>query len=182
MIFSPLILQWRDHTLFGKPYHHRANALFWLPTGSYSSQRQLNIGANTWRFNPYYAGTLILSPEWEVSFRLMYLWSTKNTSPNPFIASSSIQPGTAFHMNYSVSYEIKHGLRAGLAGYYLNQTRRDRVDNMSVVDSGEKIYALGPGFIWKNKAGITTFNAYGEFGAENRPEGFSVVARHAWVW
>lgn len=184
LIISPFMLQWTDSTLFGKPYFHRLNMIFALPTGDYGRNNDVNIGTNTWRFNPYYAGTLLLSAKWEASFRLHYLWSSENDQPHSTIFSgiSDIQAGSAFHMNYSVSYETSPGFRIGLAGYYLDQLSRDRIDGQSQVDSGEKFHGIGPGFMWQRQDALLTVNSYIEFGAENHTEGYKLVVRYAWFF
>jgi hypothetical protein len=182
LIVSPFMLQWTDSTLFGKPYFHRLNAIFFLPTGDYDRNNDVNIGNNTWRFNPYYAGTLFLSPKWELSFRLHYMWSSENDDPNPTLLANDTQAGEVFHMNYAASYATSDHFRVGISGYYLNQMSRDRIDGRSVSNSGEKVYGLGPGFMWKRPGGILTVNSYVEFGAENRPEGYKLVARYAWLF
>lgn len=49
---SPLMIQWMDKTLFGKPFIQRVAFSFTLPTGSYDNTRVLNAGNNYTSFNP----------------------------------------------------------------------------------------------------------------------------------
>ena len=102
--------------------------------------------------------------------------------PLAFAGADDIQAGSAFHVNYSVSYELSQGLRIGLAGYYLKQLKRDRIDGHAQINSGEKIHGLGPGLMWQHKNMLLTVNSYLEFGAENRTEGYKIVARYAWLF
>jgi hypothetical protein len=182
LIFSPFILQWTDNTLFGKPYFHRFNLILMAPTGDYDKDNQVSTGTNTWRFNPYYAGTVMLTSKWAVSFRLHYLWNEKNDDPNPLIANEDTQAGELFHMNWTTSYEVAPGLRLGLGGYYLNQLSSDRIDGHSQPDSKEKVYSIGPGLVWRREGGMLNINSYFEFGAENRPQGHKLVIRYAWLF
>lgn len=175
LIISPFLLQWTDTTLFGKPYFQRINAIFAVPTGSYKRGREVNIGSNTYRFNPYYAGTLHLNKKWAASFRMHYLWSGKNDSPTgPF---DSTQAGNAFHINMATSFQFTSKWRVGLSGYYLKQTTDDRINGISQSDSKEQVFGLGPGLFYRHKNSSCTFNSYREFNAENRSEGYKLLAK-----
>lgn len=177
LIFSPFILQWVDHKIFNMPYFHRVNFPFILPTGRYDRDSALNIGSHLYSFNPYYAFTLFITPKLETSWRLHYLWNSKNNSPPRLFQADSIQPGQAFHLNYAVSYEIFDGLRAGLAGYYLNQITDDKVDDHKRDHSKENVFAIGPGLMFSKKGFFFYLNAFYETRAENRPEGMKFSLR-----
>jgi hypothetical protein len=182
LMFSPFLVQWSDSKLFGLPYQHRLNFVFHAPTGEYDRNDQINTGQNYWSFNPYYAGTLHLSSSWSASFRLHYLWNDENDEPAPF-AQHDTQVGDAFHMNYAVSYALSDAWRVGAAGYYLNQLSDDEIDGVSQANSKEQVFAIGPGVQYFSHAhkGIFDFNAYFETGAENRTEGYRLVARYRWL-
>jgi len=179
---SPLLIQWTDSTLFGKPYFHRLNFVFVLPTGSYDADNDVNTGSNLFSFNPHYAGTLHLNEKWATSFRLHYLWNSKNDDANPALGADDIQPGSAFHMNYAASYRATENLRLGVAGYYLKQLSDDQIDGVSQAMSKEEVFAIGPGLQYKTKGGVFNLNSYFESGAENRPEGYRLVARYSWIF
>jgi hypothetical protein len=182
LLVSPFLLQWTDSTLLGRPYYHRLNFLFSLPTGSYNEDRDVNPGANLYSFNPYYAGTLHWSSKWATSFRLHYLWNSENDSPNPALGADDIQPGQAFHMNYSASYKVTENLRLGIAGYYLKQLTDDKIDGVSQAGSREQVFGIGPGLHYQRQGGIFDLNAYYESEAENRPESHRIVARYSWLF
>ena len=182
LILSPFIIQWVDHKIFNMPYFHRINFPFILPTGRYDKDSAVNIGSHLYSFNPYYAFTLFLTPKLETSWRFHYLWNSKNTSPSPSFQADSIQPGQAFHLNYALSYEILDGLRAGVAGYYLNQITADRVEDHKMDHSKEKVFAIGPGLMFSKKRFFLYLNAFYETGAENRPEGMKISLRFSKVF
>lgn len=182
IIFSPFMLQWTNSELFGKPYFHRLNLIFTLPTGDYSATNDVNPGVNLVKFNPYYAGTLQLTPKLSTSFRLHYLWNGKNTDPNPLLNADSIQPGTATHLNFAMSYAVLPDLRLGLAGYYLSQLSEDRIDGVRQQDSKESVSSIGPGLHYRNGDEFFNLNSYYEFNAHNRAEGYRILARYAWLW
>jgi hypothetical protein len=134
---------------------------------------------NLVKFNPYYAGTLHWSPKLSTSFRLHYLWNGKNTDPNPVLNAKSIQPGSAFHMNYALSYEVIPNLRLGVAGYYLKQLTADRLDGVRQQDSKERVLSIGPGLYYRSKSSFFNLNSYFESHAINRTEGYRVIMRYA---
>jgi hypothetical protein len=182
LVLSPFIIQWVDHKILNMPFFHRINFPFILPTGRYDKDYDVNIGSHLYSFNPYYAFTLFITPKLETSWRFHYLWNSKNRNPpQPFVAES-IQPGQAFHLNYAFSYEILDGLRAGIAGYYLHQITSDRVDGRKRSDSKEKVFAIGPGFMFSKKSFFIYLNAFYETGAENRPEGKKISLRFSKVF
>jgi len=182
LILSPFIIQWVDHKILNMPYFHRINFPFILPTGRYDKDSAVNIGSHLYSFNPYYAFTLFMTPKLETSWRFHYLWNSKNHSPpRPFVADS-IQPGQAFHLNYAFSYEILDGLRAGIAGYYLDQITSDKVDGRKRTHSKEEVFAIGPGFMFSKKGFFVYLNAFYETGAENRPEGKKISLRFSKVF
>ena len=177
MIVSPLIIQWVDHKLFNMPFFHRINFPIILPTGKYNRDSPVNIGSNLFSFNPYYAFTYFLMPEFETSWRFHYLWNSKNSDPQKLFNADNVQPGQAFHLNYAFSYQILEGLRIGIAGYYLNQMTLDKIDGNKEANSKEKVFAIGPGLMFSRKSLFFYLTASYETGAENRPEGKKMTCR-----
>jgi hypothetical protein len=177
VILSPFIIQWVDQKIFNMPYFHRINFPIILPTGRYNKDSAINIGSHVVSFNPYYAFTLFVTPKLETSWRLHYLWNSKNRSPSAPFHADHIQPGQAFHLNYALSYEILDGFRAGIAGYYLQQTTADKVESHKRDHSKEKVFAIGPGLMFSKKGFFLYLNTFYETRAENRPEGIKISVR-----
>jgi len=182
IIVSPLIIQWMDHKIFNMPFSHRINFPIIFPTGRYSRNSPVNIGSNLYGFNPYYAFTYFLTPKFETSWRLHYLWNSKNNDPQKLFNADNIQPGQAFHLNYACSYQILEGLRIGIAGYYLNQITSDKIDGRKVTNSKEKVFAIGPGLMFSRKSLFFYLTAFYETGAENRSEGKKITCRFSKVF
>jgi hypothetical protein len=178
LIFSPLLLQWPEHKLFGKPFFSRLHVVeLVLPTGSYDRNAGVNVGSNVVSVSPQYAFTWLLTPKLETTARIHYLWNSRNNDPNPAYGARSIQPGQAFHFNASVSYLLRPKLRLGLAGYYLKGTSDPKVDSRSIADAREQIGAIGPG-LWASTGPLDVYvHAFFEMGAQNRPQGVRFVIR-----
>ncbi len=182
LIVSPFILQWPQTELFGRPYWQRLNLAFQLPTGRYDRHRAINPGSNHWSFNPHYALTWEFAEGWEASARLQYLLPGKNRDPAPPLADDYLQPGQAFHANYSVSLALDAHWRLGLSGYSLRQITDERVDGHDRPDSRERVDAIGPALMFGWGKSRLFLNAYHEYGARNRSEGSRLILRYSQVF
>ncbi|MFZ3116452.1 MAG: transporter [Syntrophales bacterium] len=177
LIINPIIIQWTDHKLFGKPYFHRFLIAVMLPTGDYDRNHAVNAGSHLFSINPYYAFTIIPTEKLELSGRLHYLWNSKNDDPFVGTGANDIQPGQAFHFNYAASYEVVKSVRLGINGYVLQQLTEDKVDGHSQSNSKERVFGIGPGIQFTCNGTFLYLNSYFETGAENRPEGALVIFR-----
>ncbi len=165
----------------GPVFMHRIEFQNLVPTGRYDKQRNLNAGSNFYSFNPYWAGTYFVLPEWTASWRLHYLWNAENDEPNTAGAKDDTQAGQAVHLNFASEYEVlPKQLRVGINGYYLKQFTNAEADGKGVADSREQVLGIGPGAVYHiSQNDHVFFNAYFETQAENRPEGTRFVGR--WV-
>lgn len=182
MIVSPLLLQWEPVQLLGRPFWQRLNFVFSLPTGDYDDDASINVGSNVWVFNPHYAFTWELSNRLEFSGRVHYAWSSRNNRPSSALGADDVQPGQAFHANYSLSYALGDAWRVGLAGYYLAQTTDDRIDGRRQSGSRERVTGLGPGAMYRNGRQTFFANLYVESGARNRAEGTQLTLRYLYTF
>lgn len=155
----------------------RAAIQFVMPSGKYRYVNPVNTGQGDWQASPYLAATWQVSPKWEFSGRLIYDWSSAAGVSAADGGPGSWQPGDFLILNTSVSYGASTNFRVGIGSYALRQLRSSRVDGFSQLDNLERVYAAGPVARWQ--VGNTTIlaAAYREFGAENRPEGFSFNVR-----
>jgi hypothetical protein len=150
----------------------RLEAQFIVPTGKYSDQTAVNPGSGFFSFDPYWAGTLFLTPKWEVSYRAHYLWNARLDDPPANLHAESAVVGEAFHINFASSYEvIEKKLRIGFNGYFLDQTTATEVDD-SPIPGRERVLGIGPGLMWRfGPHANLIFNYYIETAVTNGPEG-----------
>jgi anthranilate 1,2-dioxygenase (deaminating, decarboxylating) large subunit len=158
----------------GPKFVHRIEFQCIFPTGKYDFDRELNPGSNFYSFNPYWAGTLFLTPRLTASARVHYLWNNENDEPSRlFPGASETQAGQAIHANYAIGYAfLPDRFRFGINGYYLSQISDTKVDGVSVNGTREQVYGIGPGAVYHfSQHTHLFFNSYYETSAENRPKG-----------
>ena len=155
----------------GPIFMHRIELQTIWPTGSNDEDRALNAGSNFFSFNPYWAGTLFITPKWTADLRLHYLWNAENND-------TDAQAGQAIHANFSSSYElIEKKLRLGVNGYFFEQVTDSEVADVEIPDD-ESVFAIGPGALWSFSQNSHLFlNLYFESNAQYRPEGERFVLR-----
>ena len=173
-IVGPFI-QWFPHKLLGRPFLHRFELDFIVPTGHYDKKYTINPGANLWTIEPFYAFTWFLTPQLSTSWRIHYTYNTKNDDPWEVLQSlgiTEVKPGQAFHFNYSLEYEVVKNLRVAAAGYYLKQLTDTQFNGSDVSGRKEQVFAIGPAVHWITKSGLVlALKTAFESSAENRPQG-----------
>ena len=172
-------LQWDPVMKDGRPlFMHRIELQFILPTGKYDEDKSLNPGSNFFSFNPYWAGTLFITPNWTATTRIHYLWNAENS--DAFGPAEKSTAGQAIHLNFATAYAITPTFRFGINGYYLKQLTDSEVDGIDVENGKEEVLGIGPGLLWSiNPDNHLFFNAYWETAVESRPEGQRLNLR--WV-
>jgi hypothetical protein len=179
---SPLVWEAPQLPLLGGQLCQRLDVDIVAPTGRYASTAPIDAGSNLWSVNPYYAFTWLATDRIETSWRLHYLWNSKNNSPSPAYEATSIQPGQAVHVNGAASFAVLRQFRVGVAGYFLRQITNSKANGQSVSGSQEQLAGLGPGVLATAGPLVFVANVYGEFAVENRPQGTRVSVSAMGVW
>jgi hypothetical protein len=174
---SPLILQWSERKIGNVPINQRVVLDLELPVGAYTRSSAVNISANAFAVNPYYAVTAFPIKRIETSWRVHYLWNSTNDSPPYATGAQSTQAGQAIHFNATAAYNFGKHLWIGPNAYYLRQITDGRVNGVPLRNSPEQVGAIGPGMVWNSGKWFFYANGYHELGAENRPEGNKLVLR-----
>jgi hypothetical protein len=169
-------LQWAPKKIGDGVFVHRFVFDVTVPTGTYSERRAVNIGNHFVVVNPYYAVTYERK-KIEFSTRLHYLWNSANNDPFVGFGIKNMQPGQAFHVNYTTSYEVRKNVRLGFNGYWLQQVTDHRINNVAVPFSKERTVGLGPGLQLSGRNLWFRINSYVETDVRNRPSGIKVTFR-----
>ena len=161
----------------GPVFMHRVELQMIFPTGKYDAGK-INPGSNFFSFNPYWAGTIFITPRLTASTRLHYLWNGENDDPGG--SANDYRAGQAFHANFAMDYEVlPKQLRLGINGYYLKQVTDSEINSTGVSNSREQVLGIGPGLLWHISGDSHLFfNAYFESQAEMRPEGTRINVRY----
>jgi hypothetical protein len=161
----------------GVAIDQRITADFDLPTGQYSRTSDVNIGSNAFTVHPYYSVTAFPEKRIETSWRVHYLWNSKNNDPPISTDAHSTQAGQAIHFNATAAYNFYKGLWIGADGYYLKQITDGKLDGVVLYNSPERVGAVGPGMVWNRGRWFFYANGYREFAAQNRASGHKLVLR-----
>ncbi|WP_165942178.1 SphA family protein [Luteimonas arsenica] len=178
VFISPLILQWPGTSLAGRPFWQRLNLNVTLPTGRHGRPARLDLGSNTWLFNPHYAFTWEASSEWEISGRIHYLHAGTHRDPGAGADASTTRSGDAIHLNSAISHAMSGNLRIGGSMYVLVQIADDRVDGARL-PGRERILGIGPSLAWTRGRSSLHVAAYVETLAKDRAEGSRLSLRYA---
>jgi anthranilate 1,2-dioxygenase (deaminating, decarboxylating) large subunit len=164
----------------GMLFSHRVTADIVMPTGKYSHLDPVNPSNHVVSVNPWYAFTLYPkkhSMKFEISSRIHYLWNGENDDPFVGYRFKSVQPGQAFHENYTVSYEFAKGIRLGFNGYAVQQITDNKINGANQANSRERLFGSGPGAQFGGHGLWFYINAYWEGGAQNTAQGTHVNFR-----
>lgn len=144
-----------------------------FPTGKNESpQKNLNPGSNLFYIDPYWSFTLYFNPEFALSMRLNYLWCGENKK-------TGLQPGQAIHGNYTLEKQVMSNVWIGINGYYLQQLTDNKLCDVKIPCSKEKVFSTGIGALYlATPQDVFFFNLFFECFAKNRAQGFSFFFRY----
>ncbi len=160
IIIDPFILSWHS-----KNWHFATGLDIYIPTGDYDKNRLANTGRNYWTFEPIFAFSYISDNGFDISFKFMYDFNTKNTD-------TDYLSGQEFHFDYTVGKKIDNWT-FGLGGYFYKQITSDKDNGLKVEPDGNKgqAFAIGPQIKYEYKNTSFTLKYQKEMEVKNRPEG-----------
>jgi hypothetical protein len=179
---SPFILQWPTRHLFHMPIDQRVDLDLALPPGHFSRSNPVTLTNNNFALNPYYVITAHPTKRIETSWRIEYQWNATDHSPPLSSDARSTQAGQSVYFNATLGDNVWKGLWVGPNAYFLDQVTNGQVNGMPLLNSPEKVAAIGPGMVYHYKKWFYWANEYQEFSAENRATGHKLVLRITKVW
>ena len=148
------------------------------PTGQSNHADNINPSSGFWSLNPFWAMTLLPTPNTEFSTRLHYLHNFENSDPAG--GAAPFRAGDAVWANFAASYKVLPTLNVGLNGYYFQQIQNDTVNGQTSPKSESTNLSLGPGLMYQPERHDTFFaNAYLPVIERNTTSGFHLVFR--WI-
>jgi hypothetical protein len=129
------------------------------PTGQSNRADNINPSSGIWSLNPFWAITLLPTPNTEFSTRLNYLHNFENSDPAG--GAEPFRAGDAVWANFTASYKVLPTLNLGLNGYCFQQIQNDTVNGETSPRSETTNLSLGPGLMYQPDRHDTFFaNAY----------------------
>jgi hypothetical protein len=142
-----------------------------LPTGKFDKTTQVNLGTNYYSFRPLLSGAYSTESGFDVAAAVSYNVSTVNKD-------TSYKSGQYLTLEYEGTYQFSGNFKAGVQGYYLDQTTDDQDPNGSAavpIVNGNKARAesIGPVASWQSDDLRTKveFKYLAETGVRARPQG-----------
>ncbi len=140
----------------------------YLPTGRYKKGDLANIGTNHGAIEPVYAISYIQPKGWVADAKLGYIINLRNKD-------TDYTSGHELHADYATGWAFGNGWTAGVGGYALQQTTRDKQNGTKIDGSKARAFAIGPSVKYDSGKGwFVTAKWQKEIVARNRPEGNAV--------
>jgi hypothetical protein len=143
----------------------------YFPTGKYDTTQLINPGYNMFYIDPYWSFTFYILPKLATSWRIFYLHCGEDHT-------AKLKPGNAIHFNYTLEGEALPNVWMGINGYFLQQIKNSKINDIEVPHSKEQLFATGFGALYEMTPDDNFFfNLYFECEAKNRPRGISFFFR-----
>jgi len=146
-------------------------AMLGVPVGSYDVDRLANLGINHWSADVG-GGYTYLDAQAGREFSAV-LGFTHNFEND----TTQYKSGVNGHLDWAASQFLSEQTHVGLVGYFYHQLSGDSGAGATLGDFKSQVYGIGPqvGYFFPVGAQkwYVNFKGYYEFGASNRPEGWS---------
>nr|WP_235913652.1 transporter [Pseudoroseomonas coralli] len=146
-----------------------------IPVGAYNPNRLANLGTGHAAIDGG-GGYTYFDPKSELEFSAVLGFTYNFENPD-----TEYRNGIDMHLDWGASYFINERLHVGAVGYLYNQITGDSGEGARLGDFKSRVAGVGPqiGYMFRIGERINAYlnvKAYGEFAAQNRPEGWN-----AWV-
>ena len=142
-----------------------------VPVGAYTQGRLANLGTNHWSVDAG-GGYTYLNPKEKLEFSAVAGLTYNFENPD-----TNYKNGIDGHIDWGASYFVSPTMHTGLVGYFYHQFTGDSGDGARLGDFKSRVNAVGPQVGWFFEGGgkkyYANLKALSEFGAKNRPEGWS---------
>jgi hypothetical protein len=168
-----IYVQWPATFYHGRPlFVHRLEFSFTTPLGKNKlPEKEINPSHAFFHCGPTWSATLYFSDTWNMSWDLNYVWCAQNEKIN-------FRTGDAIFGNYSITYEPRERLYIAAVGYFLQQLHNNRSLGVTVPDSKERIFGVGPGVAYFHSQDVVIVGyLYFEAGVRNRTQGTNFITR-----
>lgn len=144
-----------------------------VPVGIYDSRQLANLGLGHWAMDGGGAYTYF-NPQSGYEFSAAAGFTYNFINP-----STQYQNGVDFHLDWSASRFVTKQWQLGIVGYVYDQVTGDSGSGDRVGSFESRVFGVGPqvGYLFPitdKYQGYVNVKGYGEFGAQNRPDGWNV--------
>ncbi|MDH4412317.1 MAG: transporter [Rhizobium sp.] len=183
IVLQPLIIGWKKDN-----FHAVLVQGVIAPTGTYDASSDVNVGRNTWQYQPQLSLGYVDPDGLELTATMTYITSGTNKDPMNFFANVTNSPyktGDELGVDFALGYNFTPKFEMGLTGYYYQQLSADKIKDPvgdAVLQQNfngfkGRVAALGIGARYLSEYGEFYAQVNREFAAENRTEGTSAWLR-----
>jgi hypothetical protein len=153
------------------PNNFMAYAMPSIPVGAYDPNRIAGLGLGHWAIDAGFGYTFLSESGFEFSV-------TAGLTHNFMNPSTQYQSGMDGHVDWGASYSPTEAFYFGAAGYVYNQVGSDSGPGATLGAFQSRVFGAGPQVGYAFSIGSVqvdlNLRGYGEFAAENRPQGWNV--------
>lgn len=169
VIVDPFIMSWHWPN-----FHVTTGVDVYLPTGVYQAGRFVNLSANAFVYEPIVAFTY-MTPIKGVTTSAKFMYDIPQVNTDYGVPMGGpvghLKYGQEFHFDYSVDYSFNENWKAGIEGYYYQQTTDNKFNGVAIPLARGEALAVGPGVEYSKGKVMVSWRTEWEVMAKNRPEG-----------
>jgi hypothetical protein len=131
----------------------------------------VNPSTTFFHCGPNWSATLYMTHTWTLSWNWSYVWCAQSEKID-------FRAGDAIYGMTNIAYEVTPNFYIAAVSYALQQLHNDKENGISVPDSKERVFGVGPGVAYYRSKDLVFFTyLYLEAGVRNRTQGTNFVMR-----